>query len=64
MINDCHIHLGKQSMINQELTVEGLIKWKKENNIDKVLLMGSDLEPNNELINNLAYQNDWLYGLY
>ena len=64
MINDCHIHLGKQSMINQELTVDELIKWREQNNINKVLVMGSDLQPWNGVIWELAHTYDWIYGLH
>lgn len=65
LINDCHVHIGKQSMINQELSIEGLINFRTDfQYLDKVLVMGTEVEPNNELIYEWVHKYNYLYGLH
>ena len=65
-LNDCHIHIGKMSGVNQYLTPEELPKLKQTFDVflDKVVIMGTDLNPNNLLISDLAHRYEWVYGLY
>lgn len=64
-LNDCHIHIGKVSGINQYMTAEELPKLKETVAfIDKVVIMGTDVNPDNDLIYGLCHSYDWCYGLH
>ena len=65
-INDCHVHVGRMSGINQSLNTEDIIDFKKQNNIDKVLLLASDSDPekSNNMVEFLVDNIPDTYGLH
>jgi predicted TIM-barrel fold metal-dependent hydrolase len=65
-INDSHIHVGQIFGINQFFRPESIPVFIKENNLDKVLIMGNDTEPElgNQMVEYLADNLPNVYGLY
>lgn len=64
-INDFHIHIGKSDDPQYDINLERLLFFKKHNDIDKMLIMGSHLNPeaDNESVKQYT-KEDGIYGLH
>lgn len=65
-VNDVHVHLGKSSIINQQLLVKEICNFRTKFNIDNFMLMSLDVDisQNNKKIIELAKKHEYIHGLY
>jgi len=65
-INDAHVHIGKQPMINQSWSISELFHYKNSGQVSRVLIMSAGRYPtlDNSIIRQLSSMNDWIYGLH
>ena len=65
-INDAHVHIGKQPMINQSWDHENLFNYKDSDQVSRVLIMSAGKDPmtDNVVVKQLSSMNDWIYGLH
>ena len=63
-INDAHVHIGKQPMINQSWFHRDLFDYK--DSVSRVLIMSAGKDPitDNVMVKQLSSMNDWIYGLH
>ncbi len=65
-INDIHVHVGQCSGINQVLLPEDILDFKQQNNIEKILLLptNSNPEESNKMVEFLVDNIPDTYGLH
>ena len=65
-INDAHVHIGKQPMINQSWFNRDLFDYKDSGQVSRVLIMSAGKDPmtDNVMVKQLSSMNDWIYGLH
>ena len=63
-INDAHVHIGKQPMINHSWYPRDILDYK--DSVSRVLIMSAGKDPitDNNIVRHLSSQYDWIYGLH
>jgi len=65
-VNDIHIHIGRSSIIKNQLSPDKISHYREKFGLDHLMIFSLDVDisKNNEKIIELAKNNDFLHGLY